>query len=548
MRRHIRKLLSLRVSCLFALLPLFAASAAARAQAIFADGFEEPDLCSWSAKSAIYQESFSLPDASPWPSPWVIAGGIVESTTLGGRGRLRSVTSSFEPGRLVAPVATRDVEVQFSFVMEDVAHQGVGFYVRQNGGWLTHSTPLGQGYAVFVEGFVGSQIGIWRELGGIETPLPPGRLATPFSYTDGVDYRVRFRVNQMSPTQTLLQAKVWAEAGSEPAAWNVVAIDDTPELQNLTDGIAVDLFNFTGGSGFASIDNVVITELCNPLAERGPIETLGDSFIFAEGPVWRGDHLLFTDLGTVGAPATATIYRFTPPSSVTVERPSSNYANGLANAVAGDAGSALLACEHATRRVSTTDAGGAITTLVDNYLGDAFNSPNDLATRADGTLYFTDPSYGLPHHGGAREIFFNGLYRRTPAGVLTAEWQGHQSNNQPNGVALSPDQRTLYVADTQQGQLLAWDLAADGSTSGQRVVASGLTIPDGLCVDRRGNIYVATWDQEVAVYSPDGNLFGFIPLARDATNCAFGGADSHTLFVTAHDQLYAIELTRPGIP
>jgi gluconolactonase len=519
------------------------ASAVAGLDPIFEDDFESGDACGWSARPPLLTEDFGDLDASSWPTIFTVVGGLTTADIQGGRGRLTAEPSPFEPGRIVAPVANRDVDVRFSFALEDVTRQGVGFYVRQNGGYLTHTTPTGEGYGLFLEGFIGSRIGLWREEDGIEQPLV--RIPPPLTFEDGSLYRARLRVTQLTPTETLLQGKVWLAVDSEPPEWHVSTIDDLPSLQNLSGGIAADAYTTSGaGSPSAFFDDLVVEELCNPLRNRGPVETLADTFIFTEGPEWRGDHLLFSELASPGNPGATAIWRFESPSSFDLERSPSDFANGLATGLGGE----LLAAEHATRRLSITDDLGIVTTLVDNYQGNAFNSPNDLAVRADGTVYFTDPSYGMAAHGQPREIAFNGLYRRAPNGDVTAEWEGAEGNNEPNGVALSPDQQTLYATDTAVGALLAFDIAVGGELSNQRTLVFGLDTPDGLCVDRRGNLFVATWGQAVEVFAPDGTVWGSIPLARDATNCAFGGFDGRTLFITALDQLYAVELSAPGLP
>jgi gluconolactonase len=539
----VRQTMLVRTAFLATLTFLMSATIAAGQDEIWDDGFETGDVCAWDERTLHYRETFSLPNGSAWPSFYSLAGGLDLVDIQNGRGRLRALPSSIAPGRMVAPLPTRDVEVRFTFVMDNVGGQGIGLYVRQNGGWLTNTVPTGQGYVVFVEGFLGfSQIGLWRENQGSEEALI--RVPTPFSFQDGAPYRVRFRVNQMTPTETLMQAKVWAINDVEPAAWNVTWIDNLPALQNIAGGIAFDLFNFIGSNATGAFDDVEIDELCNPLAGRGAVQTVAGGFGFTEGPVWRGNHLLFTDLGVVGNPSSAAIWRLTPPATLTVERPSSNYANGLALMPTGE----LVAAEHATRRLSITDPFGVITTLTDEYQGASFNSPNDIAVRTDGTIYFTDPSYGMPAHGQPREIAFNGLFRRAPDGEVFAAWPGDAATEQPNGVILSPDQQTLYASDTHQGRLYAWDVAADGALANQRLVRAGLDTPDGLCVDVLGNIFLATWDQSLQVMDKDGTSFGRIPLARDATNCAFGGADGRTLYITAQDQVYAVGMRHPGLP
>jgi len=286
-----------------------------------------------------------------------------------------------------------------------------------------------------------------------------------------------------------------------------------------------------------SIDDIEVVRLCNPLAAAGAVQTVSESFLFAEGPRWRAGELLVSDIDA------DTIWTLAPPSTLTIHRTPSDHANGLATDVAGD----LLAAEHATRRVSREDGGGVVTTVVDTYLGQRFNSPNDIAVRSDGTIYFTDPDFGLAVPGD-RELAFNGLFRRAPDGTLAVEWAGTLGANEPNGVALSPDEGTLYATDTQAGELLAWSVASDGSLFAPRVVASGSNTPDGLCIDSLGNLYVATWASSVEVYAPDGTRWGRIAIPRAATNCGFGGNALTSLYVTAHEGLYRIDGLPVGMP
>jgi gluconolactonase len=442
--------------------------------------------------------------------------------------------------RLYAPLAETDVEARFTVEFEDIAQQGVGFYVRQNGGYLQQSMPHGQGYGVFVEGFRGFQgIGVWREIDGDEQQL---LIDMGQTIADGTRYRVRFQVHQIDAASTMLRAKMWPEAAAEPAGWDVEHVDASPELQGVSGGIVADSWSsiISGGPtpDHTLIDDVEIVPLCNPLAGIGAVTSIQETFQFTEGPRWRAADgvLLFTDI-----PA-STIYRLTPPAAIDVFRAPSDMANGLATDVNGD----LLACEHAARRVTRTDGVGTVTAVVSTFMGDAFNSPNDVAVRSDGVLYFTDPPYGLADPLD-REIAFNGLFR-VAGGTTTAEWMGDASLSGPNGVVLSPDEGTLYLSDTESGEVRAFDVALDGTLSGERVFASGLTTPDGMCVDVAGNVYVATWGGTVEIFSPAGDAWGAIAFPRLPANCAFGGADGRTLYVTAHEGLYRVAMTIPGLP
>jgi gluconolactonase len=486
----------------------------------------------------VYSESFDGPDGGAWPAPWAILGGTDLADLQGGRARFRPTDSGYSLARLGFPMLETDVEATFTTEFEDLDTQGVGFYVRQNGGHLDQTVPTGQGYAVFVEGFRGFHgIGVWREVDGIEQAI---LIDTGLALSNGVAYRVRFRVHQINAATTRLLARIWPAADPEPATWNVNTTDSSVELQGLSGGIAADSWSEIVSPGpitaHTFIDDVEVLRLCNPLAGIGSVETIAETFQFTEGPRWRADGtLLFTDIDA------DTIYRLTPPSAIEVFRTPSGEANGLASDVNGD----LLACHHGTRNVTRTDGDGVVTTVVDEYLGMAFNSPNDLMVRSDGTLYFTDPHYGLADPGD-REIPFNGLFRRTPAGVLSAEWMGAETDG-PNGVVLSPDENTLYMANTATGAILAWDVALDGSLSNQRTFASGLFVPDGMCVDTLGNVYVATWANTVEIFDPAGTPWGNIAIPRAVSNCAFGGADARSLYVTAHEGLYRVGVSLPGV-
>lgn len=272
----------------------------------------------------------------------------------------------------------------------------------------------------------------------------------------------------------------------------------------------------------------------DPLQDIGDVELVEETFAFTEGPLWRATEgvLLFSDIER------NCIHRLTPPSTIDVFRADSNNANGLQTDVSG----LLLAAEHGTRRVSRTLADETIEPVADVYEGLPLNSPNDIAARSDGMVYFTDPPYGIDPADQA--LTFNGVFRVDPSGTLTAEWEGPLASR-PNGVALSPDESILYVVDTE-GDLMAFDVATDGSLSNERVFAADVPSGDGLAVDTGGNVFVAAADG-VRAYSPDGVLWGTIAVPRQPTNCGFGEADARTLYVTARQGLYRVRLGRPGV-
>jgi hypothetical protein len=206
-----------------------------------------------------FQESFDVADGEPWPAPWSVLGGVALADVQGGRGRLVPVVSGYSLARIGVPLDCVDVEATFAFEFTDGATQGVGFYVRQNGGYLQATTPVGLGYAAFAENFrapVG--IGAWREIGGSEQQL---EAIEPFAITPGVVYRVRLRVTQDGDTRTQARVRIWRDGDAEPDAWQVERTDATPELQRLSGGIAVDAWSsLTSGQPFELyVDDIVVT-------------------------------------------------------------------------------------------------------------------------------------------------------------------------------------------------------------------------------------------------------------------------------------------------
>ncbi len=201
------------------------------------DGCASADPCA----DLPYVESFDAPtDGAPWPAPWVAIGDSVDVAEIrGGRTRLRPLADpTYSLARMYADVRTLDVEVVFRVRFEDLSTQGVGFYVRQNGGYLTDTNPPGEGYSVFIEGFRGFDgIGVWLERDGEEIPIEIDR---SLSLQSDTDYLVRFRVTQANPTATRLQARIWPDGALEPLTWNLDELDQTPSLQNTPGGLAID--------------------------------------------------------------------------------------------------------------------------------------------------------------------------------------------------------------------------------------------------------------------------------------------------------------------
>lgn len=284
------------------------------------------------------------------------------------------------------------------------------------------------------------------------------------------------------------------------------------------------------------------------------IEKLAGGFQFIEGPVWHPDgYLLFSD------PNANTIYRWSPEGSVSVYRSKSGY-TGVdigeyrqpgSNGLTLDRDGLLTINEHGNRRVTRLERPGNITVLADRYEGKRLNSPNDLVYRSDGTLYFTDPPFGLPKafDDPRKELPFSGVYMVKDGQVtlLTKELSG------PNGIAFSPDEHYLYVDnwDLKRKVLMRYEVNADGTIGTGKVFYDFTRDPepvalDGIKVDREGNVYVSA-PGGLWILSPTGKALGrIVPPEHDA-NFAFGDADGKSLYLTASTGLYRVRLNIPGI-
>jgi gluconolactonase len=288
------------------------------------------------------------------------------------------------------------------------------------------------------------------------------------------------------------------------------------------------------------------------------VEQLATGFRWAEGPVWFGDgrYLLFSDIPN------DRILRWDETSGhLSVFRQPSNFSNGLAR----DRQGRLLTCEHATRRVTRTEYDGRVTVLADRFNGKPLNSPNDIVCQADGTIWFTDPPFGISSdYEGSR------ANPELPTSVYRLDAKSGQLNvvltdlAAPNGLCFSPDEKRLYVVEARaQPHRLVWsfDVGAGGQLSNKRVlIDAGSGTPDGLRCDREGNLWCG-WGSNgssnapghtpadldgVMVFNPQGKPVLHIRLPERCANLCFGGPKRNRLFMASSHSLYSVHVNTVG--
>lgn len=282
------------------------------------------------------------------------------------------------------------------------------------------------------------------------------------------------------------------------------------------------------------------------------VEKVAGGFTFIEGPLWRPSGALwFSDVvGNV-------VRQWSPTHGVSeLLRPGGYDGNHLPpggfvgpNGMTAGPNGVVLLCQHGNRRIACVAPDMSVTTLVDRFEGKRLNAPNDLVFRSDGTLFFTDPPYGLPLQDDdpAKELPFNGVYKlqNGQLDVIIKDL------TRPNGIALSPDEKTLYVSNSDEKSRIwmRYDLARDGSVSNGRVLFDATAhkeggVPDGMKIDVLGNIW-ATGPGAVLVFSPDGGHLGSIVPPEDPANCGWGD-DGRSLYITAETGLYRIRTSVIG--
>ena len=260
------------------------------------------------------------------------------------------------------------------------------------------------------------------------------------------------------------------------------------------------------------------------------VEKFGGSFGYVEGPVWSRDgFLLFSDM------LASRVVKMDAPNKTEVYRRFTNAANGNSMDTQGR----LYSCEKDGRRVVRMEKNGAITVVAEEFEGKRLNDPNDVVVRRDGQVYFTDPTPKdllVP-----LALDYAGVYHVALNGKLTLI----RKMVRPNGVALTPDGRTLYIADTLERRIYAYDLDAEGNASAGRVFISGIDGgPDGLRVAANGNVYIAC--RGIAIYSALGAFIKMIEFPEQPANCTFGDKDLRSLYVTARTSVYRVRVPDEG--
>jgi gluconolactonase len=261
------------------------------------------------------------------------------------------------------------------------------------------------------------------------------------------------------------------------------------------------------------------------------IDKVAGGYTFTEGPAWSANgYLIFSDIPN------NKLFQLTPGEETTIFREDSKGANGNRFDVQGR----LYTCESHSRRLTRTDKKGKVEVLAERWQGKRLNAPNDVVVRKDGQIYFTDPAFGNQEDG--RELDFYGVFHISHKGEMEVI---AKPKGRPNGVALAPNGRILYVDNSDERNVRAYDLDHNGAASNERVLISGIDgVPDGMCVDEKGNLYVAA--NKVEVYSPEGKHLGAVDTRETPSNCTFGDADFESLYITARTSVYRARLNVKG--
>ena len=359
--------------------------------------------------------------------------------------------------------------------------------------------------------------------------------------------RFRQRRNGLSPIPPARErgpVTLSASAISEP-----LRVGDPRSVESLGFKVSTRRFSFWGihalrcffaGIGLAGAADFELrdaAEFQKIVAPGSKLERLATGMKFTEGPVWLkpdGGYLVFSDIPS------DELKKWSAKDGLTVFRKPSFNANG--NTV--DRQGRLISCEHTGRRVSRLEADGSWQTVVDQCDGKKFNSPNDAVVKSDGTIWFTDPPYGLPG-GATKEQDGNYVFRFDPKTKATTVVV--KDCDMPNGLCFSPDEKKLYVADSgKPHHLRVFDVQKDGTlTDGAVFGVIDQGVPDGIRCDAPGRVFSSAGDG-VHIFAADGKLIGKILVPEAPANLGFGGPDGKTLFITAQTSLYSIQLLTHG--
>ncbi len=290
------------------------------------------------------------------------------------------------------------------------------------------------------------------------------------------------------------------------------------------------LFSVSGSQGFTA----------DPIEPTGPVEMIQGQFAFTEGPAWdsASKSLFFSDIPN------ASIHRFTDDKKLIVFTDDSKHTNGMVVAADGR----LLACQMDGSVVSYDSKSGAVTVIADEYEGERFNAPNDLVIDSVGGIYFTDPLFRAPT---PLPQTVQAVYYVTTAGTVTRVTGAIEA---PNGIGLSPDEKSLYVIPSGQSQMLVYNVDVPGKLSSGRTLCT-LAQPDGetktggdgMVLDIQGNLYITT-NLGVQIFSPTGDARGIIEFPEQPANVTFGGPELKTLYATARTGLYQVPMPIAGLP
>ena len=276
--------------------------------------------------------------------------------------------------------------------------------------------------------------------------------------------------------------------------------------------------------------------------DNSQLMTLYSGAEWSEGPVFikNRNMVVWSDIPN------DRMLSWTPKAGVEIFRSPSGYSNGNFLDLQGQ----LLTCEHGNRRISRTNKNGEVVTIVDNFNGKKLNSPNDLVVKSDGSIWFTDPPYGIlsdkEGHKSDSELEGNFVFRYDP--IVDKLTLISDDFDKPNGIAFSPDEKLLYIADSGNPKnIRVFNVSEDGESINKGRVFAEISpgVPDGFRVDTDGNVFTSASDG-IQVFTPSGVMLGKILVPERTANCAFGGKNRETLFITASTSLYSIAMNAKG--